>query len=107
MTYPIFCIVFVVGFWLLGLYHYWSHGNGYEDTEVITHTLNTKFIIYTLSFSRLRIREDIEKNLDNQSKLHSKYTNKMFINPFEIKRNMKKIFRISDLFKVYLKVNSS
>lgn len=44
VTYPIFCIVFVVGFWLLGLYHYWSHGTGYEDTEVITQTLNTKFI---------------------------------------------------------------
>ena len=34
VTYPIFCIVFVVGFWVLGLYHFWTHGDGHTDTEV-------------------------------------------------------------------------
>ena len=28
VTYPIFCLSFVIGFWLLGLYHYWAHGDG-------------------------------------------------------------------------------
>ena len=31
VTYPIFCIVFVVGFWLLGLYHFWVHGDGHDE----------------------------------------------------------------------------
>ena len=35
VTYPIFCIVFVVGFWVLGLYHFWVHGDGHDAAEVI------------------------------------------------------------------------
>ena len=34
VTYPIFCISFVIGFWLLGLYHYWAQGDGADAGEV-------------------------------------------------------------------------
>ena len=40
VTYPIFCISFVVGFWLLGLSHYWAHGDGAEGGQVIKEALN-------------------------------------------------------------------
>ena len=35
VTYPIFCLSFVIGFWLLGLYHYWAHGNGADGGQVM------------------------------------------------------------------------
>ena len=38
VTYPIFCIVFVVGFWALGIHHFWSDGDGHTDTEVTRHS---------------------------------------------------------------------
>ena len=34
VTYPAFCIFFVVSFWLLGLYHYWSNGGEVRQGEV-------------------------------------------------------------------------
>ena len=42
VTYPIFCLSFVIGFWLLGLYHYWAHGDGAD--EVTTEALQTSLI---------------------------------------------------------------
>ena len=33
VTYPIFCLSFVIGFWLVGLYHYWAHGDGAADVN--------------------------------------------------------------------------
>ena len=29
-VYPTICIVFVILFWVIGLYHYWLHGDGTE-----------------------------------------------------------------------------
>ena len=31
--YPLFCIIFIILFWLLGLFHYWSHGSGSQEED--------------------------------------------------------------------------
>ena len=43
--YPLFCIIFIILFWLLGLFHYWSHGSGSQEedqAETSNHWLNTQ-----------------------------------------------------------------
>merc|ERR1719189_645359 len=32
-VYPTICIVFVILFWVIGLYHYWLHGDGTESHD--------------------------------------------------------------------------
>ena len=35
-TYPLFCIIFIILFWMLGLFHYFSHGSG-DEAETSDH----------------------------------------------------------------------